>query len=66
MQGMPPGYGQGAPAEAAPAQPPVPPAPGMSIWICRHCGVVAPLEARACEVCKSLSTVITYYVILMK
>jgi hypothetical protein len=45
---MPPGYGQGAPSGGAP----VPTGPSMSIWICRHCGVVAPVEGRACEVCQ--------------
>jgi predicted amidophosphoribosyltransferase len=40
MQPLPPGYG------AAPQ------APSTSIWICRQCGVVAPLQGSACEVCK--------------
>jgi hypothetical protein len=48
MQGIPPGWGQGAPPPAAPA----PTVPGASIWICRQCGVVAPIEAQACEVCR--------------
>jgi hypothetical protein len=30
----------------------MPPAQGMSIWICRQCGVVAPLQGHTCEVCK--------------
>jgi hypothetical protein len=27
------------------------PVPSMSIWICRPCGVVAPLQGSTCEVC---------------
>jgi hypothetical protein len=48
MHAPPPGYGHGAPALG----PPIQAAPVMSIWICRPCGVVAPLQGHACEVCK--------------
>ena len=40
MQGPSPGYGA------------TPSAPSMSIWICRQCGIVAPLEAQHCEACR--------------
>lgn len=48
MQAPPQGYGQGAPQLGAP----IAAAPVVSIWICRHCGVVAPIQGRACEACK--------------
>jgi len=48
MQGFAPGPspGIGYPPNASGA------APGVSIWICRQCGVVAPQRGHACEVCK--------------
>src|SRR5688572_23168942 len=49
MQPPPQGYGHGAPGLG----PPIHAAPSMSIWICRHCGVVAPIHGQACEVCKA-------------
>src|ERR1051325_6495593 len=48
MQAPPQGYAPGAPALGGP----IAATPGVSIWICRHCGVVAPIQGRACEVCK--------------
>jgi hypothetical protein len=48
MQAFPSGFGAaaGAPGYAAGAP------GGVSIWICRQCGVVAPLQGHTCEVCK--------------
>jgi len=47
MQGFPSGFGAaaGAPGYAAGA-------PGVSIWICRECGIIAPLQGHTCAVCR--------------